>query len=107
MPRSVRLLPTPSLTRYAQEMIEQAASICERPVVEKKKSADKLTQEIATINKALKEREKRQGASVDQINEELRVRREVAEKAIEICKELGALISVRSPSCGQDLIERC
>ena len=77
-----------------QENIEQASVMCARPAVEKKKTADKLKQEIATIGKALKEREKRSGMSIEQIDAELIRRRDTATKAIDVCKEIAALIGV-------------
>lgn len=81
----------------SQERIEQASTICPRQDVEKKKSAIKLKQEIAVLEKALKDREKRQGASVEQIMAEVLTRRNAAEQAVNTCKELGALIAVRPP----------
>ncbi|KAL8290054.1 hypothetical protein RQP46_002993 [Phenoliferia psychrophenolica] len=76
-----------------EENIEQASAMCARPQVDKKKSADKLKQEITTIEKALKERERRQGASLAEIKEQLRTRRETAEKAISTCHEIASLIA--------------
>ncbi|GAA6051233.1 hypothetical protein JCM3770_005883 [Rhodotorula araucariae] len=74
------------------ERFEQASAICERPQVTKPKDSKKLQKEIETLERALKEREKRQGASIEQILEELEVRKKVAQEAVKSVNELATLI---------------
>ncbi|CEQ43019.1 SPOSA6832_04907 [Sporobolomyces salmonicolor] len=82
-----------------EERMEQASAVCPRPQVEKTKDAKRLQKEIESIEKALKERERRQGASIEQILEELEVRKKVAREAVKQTNEIASLIRVRfSPS---------
>ncbi|GAA5956654.1 hypothetical protein JCM3765_005693 [Sporobolomyces pararoseus] len=78
-----------------QERLEQASSICERPENPsgKRKTPERLQREIEAIERALKERAKRQGATVEQIIEEMRVRKKVAQEAVKQTNELGTLIN--------------
>ncbi|BGP39124.1 Structural maintenance of chromosomes protein 6 [Rhodotorula kratochvilovae] len=80
------------------ERFEQASAICARPQVSKPKDSKKLQKEIDTLERALKEREKRQGASIEQILEELEVRKKVAQDAVKSVNELAALI-------GEDILK--
>lgn len=73
-----------------------AIEICPRPEVAKPKDAKKLQKEIDQIERALKEREKRQGASIEQILEELEKRKQVAQEAVKSTNEIATLIKVRS-----------
>lgn len=73
-----------------------AIKICPRPEVSgKPKDAKKLQKEITQIERALKERERIQGASIDEILEELEVRRKVAQEAVKSTNEIATLIRVR------------
>lgn len=78
-----------------QNRIEQATAICERPQVTKHKEPRKLQKEIETLQRALKDRERRQGATLDQILEELEVRKKAAAEAVKATNELSGLIEVR------------
>ncbi|GAA5952783.1 hypothetical protein JCM21900_005801 [Sporobolomyces salmonicolor] len=75
-----------------EERMEQASAVCPRPQVEKTKDAKRLQKEIESIEKALKERERRQGASIEQILEELEVRKKVAREAVKQTNEIASLI---------------
>ncbi|GAA5938070.1 hypothetical protein JCM10213_000824 [Rhodosporidiobolus nylandii] len=75
-----------------EERIEQATAICERPQLEKFRDARKLQKEIDGIEKALREREKRQGASIEQILAEMEVRKKVAAEAVKQTNEMAKLI---------------
>ncbi|GAA5878570.1 hypothetical protein JCM1840_007454 [Sporobolomyces johnsonii] len=75
-----------------EERMEQASAVCQRPQVEKTKDAKRLQKEIDSIEKALKERERRQGASIEQILEELEVRKKVAQEAVKQTNEIASLI---------------
>ncbi|GAA5883202.1 hypothetical protein JCM16303_007304 [Sporobolomyces ruberrimus] len=76
------------------ERTDQASTICQRPeIVGKKKDAKRLEKEIESINKALKERAKRQGATLEQILEELEVRKKVAQDAVKQTNDLAVLIN--------------
>ena len=77
-----------------QRRKELASSICDRPVVEKKRSSARLQQEIENLQKALKEREKRQGATVEQIVAEMAVRRKIVEEAMGAINDLAKLVKV-------------
>lgn len=68
----------------------------ERPHVQKKKSPNKLLQEIENFEKALKAREKKQGASIEEILAELAVRKRATEVALEQCRSLEGLTTVAS-----------
>ncbi|BGP23866.1 DNA repair protein rad18 [Rhodotorula toruloides] len=75
-----------------QERYDMAIEICPRPEVTKPKDAKKLQKEIDQIERALKEREKRQGASIEQILEELEKRRQIAQEAVKSTSEIAALM---------------
>lgn len=85
------------LMKGLQERTEQAKVVCaERPHVEKKKSPHKLLQEIENLEKALKAREKKQGASIEEIMKEMATRRTTVEEAMKACKSLEGLVDVRT-----------
>jgi len=69
--------------------------VCERPTNGRQQDSKKLQKEIETVERALKEREKRQGASIEQILEELEIRRKVASEAVRQVNELAHLVGVR------------
>ncbi|GAA5994173.1 DNA repair protein SMC6 [Rhodotorula paludigena] len=81
-------------TTLRDNRIEQATAICERPQVTKHKEPRKLQKEIETLQRALKDRERRQGATLDQILEELEVRKKAAAEAVKATNELSGLIEV-------------
>jgi structural maintenance of chromosomes protein 6 len=62
--------------------------------VEKKRSTAKLTQEIQNMEKALKDREKRQGATTEQIMTELAVRKRTVTEALSATNDLANLVRV-------------
>jgi hypothetical protein len=74
--------------------VEQASTICARPDVLKKRTVKKLLQEIAALERALLERAKRDGQTIEQIMAEVLIRRNAAEHAINAVKELSGLVSV-------------
>lgn len=74
--------------------MEQASTICARPDVLKKRTVKKLLQEIAALERALLERAKRDGQTIEQIMAEVLIRRNAAEHAINAVKELSGLVSV-------------
>ncbi|TNY22116.1 RecF/RecN/SMC [Rhodotorula diobovata] len=74
------------------ERVELASAVCERPQVDKQKDPKRLQKEIDTLERALKERERRQGASIEQILEELEVRKKVAQDAVRQVNELALLV---------------
>lgn len=69
-----------------------------RPEVTQRKTPARLHQEIETMEKALKAREKQQGASIEQIMEELAVRKKTVTDAVEVVNGLNELILVRLPT---------
>ncbi|GAA5889489.1 hypothetical protein JCM8208_001041 [Rhodotorula glutinis] len=75
-----------------EERTEQASAVCARPPAGKHKESKKLQKEIETVERALKEREKRQGASIEQILEELEIRKKVATDAVRQVNELANLV---------------
>ncbi|GAA5854087.1 hypothetical protein JCM9279_004378 [Rhodotorula babjevae] len=77
-----------------EQRTEQASAVCERPRTGKQKESKKLQKEIETVERALKEREKRQGASIEQILEELEIRKKVASEAVRQVNELASLVGV-------------
>ncbi|GAA5902360.1 hypothetical protein JCM6882_000510 [Rhodosporidiobolus microsporus] len=74
------------------ERTELASSICDRPVVEKYKDPRKLQKDIDALEKALKDRERRQGATLEQIMEELDVRKKVTAEAVKQTNDMAKLI---------------
>ncbi|KAM0745665.1 P-loop containing nucleoside triphosphate hydrolase protein [Meredithblackwellia eburnea MCA 4105] len=71
----------------------QATQLCEvRPIVEKRKTPEKLQQEIANVEKALKAREKKQGATAEQIFAKLALSKKTAEDGILVVKELKEMV---------------
>ncbi|GAA6008829.1 hypothetical protein JCM11491_003798 [Sporobolomyces phaffii] len=81
-----------------KEREDQANSICERPAPAvnkegKRKDTNKLEREIEAIERALSERAKRQGATVEQILEELETRKKVAQEAVQQTNDLGRLVN--------------
>ncbi|GAA5855652.1 hypothetical protein JCM8547_001632 [Rhodosporidiobolus lusitaniae] len=76
-----------------EERLEMASSICERPAATGKyRDPVKLQKEVTALEKALKEREKRQGATVEQIMEEHEVRKKVAADAVRQTNEIAKLV---------------
>ncbi|GAA5984902.1 hypothetical protein JCM11641_003620 [Rhodosporidiobolus odoratus] len=75
-----------------KEHLEPAEAICPRPVISDYKSPGKLEKEIEGIEKALKAREKQQGATTEQIIEEMEVRKKVASEAVKQTNEVAKLI---------------
>lgn len=94
VPFALSLTPV-SLPCSSQTRIEQASAVCERPTNGRQQDSKKLQKEIETVERALKEREKRQGASIEQILEELEIRRKVASEAVRQVNELAHLVGVR------------
>lgn len=81
---------------------EQASHVCERPEVHKKRTVESLEKEIKLIEKSLAERERQQGASLEQILRQLAERRAAANDAkaalgqIEtLCKALSSAHAAR------------
>ncbi|GAA5927901.1 uncharacterized protein JCM15063_006030 [Sporobolomyces koalae] len=82
-----------NLRSTLEDRTTQALTICTRPQVDKRKGAKKLQKEIDSIEKALKEREKRQGATLEQILEELEVRKRTAQDAIRQTNDLAKMVN--------------
>lgn len=62
--------------------------------MEKRKTSSKLQSDIEAIQKALREREKRQGASIETIMQELKTRKDTLAEAQHATKQLQELINV-------------
>ncbi|GAA5823619.1 hypothetical protein JCM11251_000701 [Rhodosporidiobolus azoricus] len=75
-----------------EERTALATSICERPVVDKYKDPRKLQKDITALEKALKDREKKQGATLEQIMQELEVRKKVTAEAVKQTNDMAKLI---------------
>lgn len=81
-------------TPSGQSRIEQASKICPRPTVEKAKDRRKLEKEINSIKAALKKRERDQGATLEEILQELENRKKAAHEAVKSTNEIASLIKV-------------
>lgn len=81
-------------TLSGQSRIEQASKICPRPTVEKAKDRRKLEKEINSIKAALKKRERDQGATLEEILQELENRKKAAHEAVKSTNEIASLIKV-------------
>ena len=81
------------------ERVDQASHLCqERPVVEKKRSVDRIDKDIKVIERSLLDRERRTGASVEQIMQQLGVRRKTLDDANQSLAELEQLCLALSRS---------
>jgi hypothetical protein len=79
-----------------QERVEQATSICERPKVDKPKDRRRLEKEIDSIERALKQQAKEQGATLDEIVQDLEEKKKRAHEAVKSMNELAGLVKVSS-----------
>ncbi|KAL8287641.1 hypothetical protein RQP46_003499 [Phenoliferia psychrophenolica] len=71
--------------------VEEAVAKCNRPPVGQRKSGAALQKELATLEKALRERQKRQGASVEQILAEYKRLKKVVLEARGVVLEIQTL----------------
>ncbi|GAA6031089.1 hypothetical protein JCM8097_003999 [Rhodosporidiobolus ruineniae] len=78
--------------KKCEERTELAEAICARPPTASHKKPEKLQKEIDALDKALRAREKRQGGTIEQILEQLAIRKKVAEEAVRQTNELSSLI---------------
>ncbi|GAA5952187.1 hypothetical protein JCM8115_003527 [Rhodotorula mucilaginosa] len=74
------------------ERVEQATSICERPKVDKPKDRRRLEKEIDSIERALKQQAKEQGATLDEIVQDLEEKKKRAHEAVKSMNELAGLV---------------
>lgn len=84
-----------STTKCDQNRIMQASSICDRPVVKKKRAPTRIAVEILSAEKALKEREKKQGGTAQEIALLVATTKAAATVANNAVNELTAFIAVR------------
>lgn len=84
-------LEFPALTRFGarQAFVEEAVAQCNRPEAGQRKPAEKLQKELSAIDKALRERQKRQGATVQEV-------------LAEAVKQKGSHTSVAEPAMPAD-----
>lgn len=75
-------------------MAMQASEVCPRPASTRDRTADQLKQEIQAIEKALRDRERQHGATIEQIFAELDVRKQTYREAKRSIKDWEMYIKV-------------
>ncbi|GAA6012114.1 hypothetical protein JCM10207_005133 [Rhodosporidiobolus poonsookiae] len=79
-----------------EERIELASTVCARPDVEKWRDPKRLQREVEGLEKALKQREKEQGGTIDEILARLDKARATAAHAVQQTNDLAKLIKTLS-----------